>query len=190
MDVVIASNNAHKIKEIKEILANKFENLYSLREANINCDPDENGTTFLENAQIKAREIAKHTNCAVLSDDTGLCVHALGNEPGIFSARYAGEQGNDKPNRDKLLANLLDKQDRTAHFETVVVLHYPDGSEVVGVGRVDGHILCKETGSAGFGYDCIFYCDDLNKSFGLATDDEKNSVSHRGRALRNLLTKL
>lgn len=190
MDVVIASNNKHKIKEIKEILQDKFDNLYSLAEANITCDPDENGTTFLQNAQIKAREIAKHTNCAVLSDDTGLCVHALGDEPGIFSARYAGEQGNDKLNREKLLAKLAGKTDRTAHFETVVVLHYPNDTEVVGVGRVDGHILHQETGNAGFGYDSIFFCDDLNKSFGLATDEEKNSVSHRGRALRNLLTKL
>ena len=187
MDVVIASNNKHKIKEIKEILQDKFDNLYSLAEANIHCDPDETGETFLENAQIKAREIAKHTNCAVLSDDTGLCVHALDNQPGVYSARYAGEQGNDKLNRDKLLYNLQSKDDRTAHFETVVVLHYPNGNEIVATGRVDGYILLEETGMAGFGYDCIFFCDDLNKSFGLATDEEKNSVSHRGRALRNLL---
>ena len=190
MDVVIASNNKHKIKEIKEILQDKFDNLYSLAEANINCDPDETGKTFLENAQIKAREIAKHTSCAVLSDDTGLCVHALDKQPGVYSARYAGEQGNDNLNRDKLLYNLQGKVDRTAHFETVVILHYPNGTEIVATGRVDGYILPEETGTAGFGYDCIFFCDDLNKSFGLATDEEKNSVSHRGRALRNLLTKL
>lgn len=189
MDIVIASNNAHKVKEIKEILGKKFDNMYTLAELDINCDPEENGLTFLDNALIKAREIAKYTDKAVLSDDTGLCVQALGGMPGVHSARYAGDHDHAK-NRQKLLKELSDKNDRSAYFETVVVLHYPDGKEVIGRGRVDGHILQQEDGNKGFGYDNIFYCNDLNKSFGIASDQEKNSVSHRARALHDLLQQL
>lgn len=189
MDVVIASNNQHKVKEIKAILQGKFDNIYTLSQLNIECDPEENGETFLDNALIKAREISKHTDKAVLADDTGLCVHALNNAPGVHSARYAGDHDHAK-NRQKLLNELQDKSDRSAHFETVIVLRYPDGKEVLGVGKVEGSILNSEQGNNGFGYDNIFFCNDLNKSFGIATDEEKNSVSHRARALHNLLTKI
>jgi len=189
MDVVIASNNEHKIKEIKEILEGKFDNLYSLAEVGIDCDPEENGETFEANAKIKAREIAKHTACAVLADDTGLCVNALGGAPGVHSARYAGNHDH-AANRAKLLDALKDQDDRSAYFETVVVLRLPDGDEIVANGRTDGKILAKEQGTNGFGYDVLFYSNDLGKCFGQSTDDEKNSVSHRGRALRNLLEKL
>lgn len=189
MDVVIASNNEHKIKEIKQILKDKFDNLYSLKEVNINCDPKENGLTFLDNAMIKANAIGQLTDKAVLADDTGLCVNVLNGMPGVHSARYAGNHDH-KANREKLLHELDGKNDRTAYFATVVVLRYPDGTTVVGEGRVDGRILTAEEGENGFGYDTLFFSDDLNKSFGTATDDEKNSVSHRARALHDLLKKL
>lgn len=186
MNLIIASNNKHKIKEIKTILHDKFDAILSLEEAAIKCDPEENGATFIENALIKVNEIAKHTACAVLGDDTGLCVNALNGEPGVRSARYAGEHDNAK-NRAKLLAELQKATDRTAHFSTAVALRYPDGKIVTAEGRVDGYILEREDGTNGFGYDSLFYCPEIGKSFGVASDSEKNSVSHRARALSNLL---
>ncbi len=189
MNLLIASNNSKKIKEIKSILKDRFDNIVSLKEAKINCDPEENGQTFYENALIKANEIAKHTSFAVLADDTGLCVNSLNGEPGVYSARYGGDHDSAK-NRNKLLEKLQQKSDRSAYFQTAVVLRYPDGTTFAADGRVDGRILERETGGNGFGYDCIFFCDELGKSFGEATEEEKNAVSHRSRALRNLLNKL
>jgi XTP/dITP diphosphohydrolase len=190
MNILIASNNKHKIDEIKSILGVKFDNIYSLSDLDIHCDPEENGVTFLENALIKAREIAQHTTFAVLADDTGLCVDALGGAPGVHSARYAGTENDSYKNKAKLLDALNGVTNRNAHFETVVVLRFPDGREIIGTGRVDGEILCKEYGDTGFGYDNIFFCTELNKSFGTATPTEKNTVSHRARALLDLLTKI
>jgi len=189
MELLIASNNAHKIEEIKTILKDKFDKIYCLKDLGIVCDPEENGTTFLENALIKATAVAKYSDLAVLADDTGLCVNALRGEPGVHSARYAGDHDHAK-NRKKLLSDLKGKTDRTAYFETAVVLLYPDGHKVVASGKVYGHILEKEDGTNGFGYDSIFFCDELNKSFGVASTDEKNAVSHRGRALQNLMEKI
>lgn len=189
MNLLIASNNSQKIKEIKSILKDRFDNIVSLKEAKINCDPEENGQTFYENALIKANEIAKHTSFTVLADDTGLCVNSLNGEPGVYSARYGGDHDSAK-NRNKLLEKLQQKSDRSAYFQTAVVLRYPDGTTFAADGRVDGRILERETGGNGFGYDCIFFCNELGKSFGEATEEEKNAVSHRSRALRNLLNKL
>ena len=189
MNLLIASNNSQKIKEIKSILKDRFDNIVSLKEAKINCDPEENGQTFYENALIKANEIAKHSSFAVLADDTGLCVNSLNGEPGVYSERYGGDHDSAK-NRNKLLEKLQQKSDRSAYFQTAVVLRYPDGTTFAADGRVDGRILERETGGNGFGYDCIFFCDELGKSFGEATEEEKNAVSHRSRALRNLLNKL
>ncbi len=186
MNLIIASNNEHKIQEIKSILKGYFDTILSLKEADIDCDPIENGKTFAENALIKANEIAKHTDCAVLADDTGLCVNALNGEPGIMSARYAGNHDNAK-NRAKLLKNLENVKDRSAHFCTAVVLRYPDGTVLTAKGKVYGIILEQEDGTNGFGYDSLFYCNELEKSFGLATEQEKNSVSHRAKALHNLI---
>lgn len=189
MKLLIASNNAHKIAEIKHILSSKFEEMFTPSQLNIHCDPEENGNTFLENALIKATEIAKYTDIAVLADDTGLCVDALNGAPGVLSARYA-ESHNDAANRKKLLNALSTITNRAAHFETVVVLRYPNGDTLIGNGRVDGKILNEERGNNGFGYDSLFYCDELEKTFAEASEDDKNSVSHRGRALQNLLEQL
>ena len=189
MKLVIASNNDHKIQQIKEVLKGKFEEMYSLTELGIDCDPEENGATFLENALIKVNEIAKYTNFAVIGDDTGLCVDALGGEPGIMSARYAGDHDSAK-NRQKLLNKLANVTNRNAHFETCVALRYPNGTIVTSFGRVDGEILSEERGDKSFGYECIFYATELGKTFSQATTEEKLSISHRGRALRNLLEKL
>lgn len=189
MKLVIASNNAHKIAEIKEILKGKFDEMYSLAEMGIDCDPVEDGDTFLANALIKVNEIAKHTPYAVLGDDTGLCVDALGGAPGVYSARYAGNHDSAE-NRKKLLFELRNETNRNAYFETCVALRYPDGTIVTAFGRVDGTILTEERGNGGFGYDCLFYSTELQKTFGECTAEDKHTVSHRGRALRNLLEKL
>lgn len=189
MKLLIASNNQHKIDEIKQILGNKFEQILSLSEAGIVCDPEENGNTFLDNALIKVRAVAKLTDMPVLGDDTGLCVDALNGAPGVHSARFAGDHDNAK-NRAKLLYELQDETNRKAHFSTAVALLYPDGRLVTAEGRVDGEILHTEVGANGFGYDSLFYCNEIGKTFAEATAEEKNAVSHRGRALQNLANKL
>lgn len=189
MKLLIASNNQHKIDEIKQILGNKFEQILSLSEAGIVCDPEENGKTFLDNALIKVRAVAKLTDMPVLGDDTGLCVDALNGAPGVHSARFAGDHDNAK-NRAKLLYELQDETNRKAHFSTTVALLYPDGRLVTAEGRVDGEILHTEVGANGFGYDSLFYCNEIGKTFAEATAEEKNAVSHRGRALQNLANKL
>ena len=189
MKLLIASNNQHKIDEIKQILGNKFEQILSLSEAGIVCDPEENGKTFLDNALIKVRAVAKLTDMPVLGDDTGLCVDALNGAPGVHSARFAGDHDNAK-NRAKLLYELQDEANRKAHFSTAVALLYPDGRLVTAEGRVDGEILHAEVGTNGFGYDSLFYCNEIGKTFAEATAEEKNAVSHRGRALQKLAEKL
>lgn len=189
MKLLIASNNQHKIDEIKQILGNKFEQILSLSEAGIVCDPEENGKTFLDNALIKVRAVAKLTDMPVLGDDTGLCVDALNGAPGVHSARFAGDHDNAK-NRAKLLYELQGKTNRKAHFSTAVALLYPDGRLVTAEGRVDGEILHTEVGTNGFGYDSLFYCNEIGKTFAEATAEEKNAVSHRGRALQKLAEKL
>ena len=131
MKLLIASNNQHKIEEIKAILNEHFDDITSLGEEHIECEPEETGKTFEENALIKARATAKLTNLAVLADDTGLCVNALGGKPGIYSARYASSH-NSLSNRQKLLSEMHGIKDRSAYFECVVVLRYPDGKEVFG----------------------------------------------------------
>ena len=189
MKLLIASNNQHKIEEIKAVLHDKFDEITTLSEAGIDCDPEENGQTFLDNALIKAKAVAKYTDKVVLADDTGLCVNALGGQPGVHSARYAGNHDS-AANRRKLLCELANSADRSAYFKTIVVLLYPDGTFKTGEGEVHGHIIDEEQGENGFGYDCIFYSTELNKTFATATTAEKLTVSHRSRALKDLLSKL
>lgn len=190
MKLAIATNNAHKLTEIKAILGNSFEELLSLKELGIDVDVDETGTTLEENALLKARTICKLCGMPTLADDTGLMVDALDGAPGVYSARYAGEAHNDANNRALLLKNLDGVQNRNAHFETVIAICYPNGDFITAKGRVEGYILQSECGSEGFGYDSLFYSNELEKSFAQATAQEKNSVSHRGRALRAMLAKL
>ena len=184
--IVFASNNKHKIEEVKEILSSY--KILSLKDIGFIEDIEENGKTFLENALIKARATvgylkAQNKNFIVISDDSGLCVEALEGAPGVFSARYAGNH-DPSANRAKLLQKLKKHKNRNAHFECVIVKMSIDGNYTYGVGKTQGIILEKETGDKSFGYDCIFYSNDLRKSFGEATSKEKNSVSHRGRAIQ------
>ena len=192
--IVLASNNQHKIKEFKEIM--KDYNIVTMAEVGFTDDIVEDGDTFLANSTIKSKTIAKYLkernlNYMVMADDSGLCVDALNGDPGVYSARYAGEH-TQQANRDKLLANLKNVEDpnRTARFKCVITLLKPDDTMLVGEGKVEGKILKQETGDTSFGYDCLFYSNELKKCFGQATETEKNSVSHRGRAIADLLKKL
>ena len=187
--LVVASNNKGKLKEIKEILKDKFE-VVSMGEMGYNEDIIEDGCSFYENAKIKAQTVAKALGLNALADDSGLCVDALNGAPGIYSARYSGEHGDDKANRDLLLKNLEGITNRKAKFVSSIVLVRADGSEVVGLGETYGTIGYEEEGSNGFGYDCIFISDDLGVSFGIASDEDKNKVSHRYRGLIDLLAHL
>ena len=185
--IVIASNNKGKIREFIQILSD-YEVL-SLADCTINVDVEETGTTFEENALIKAKAIYGIIGVPVISDDSGLVVDALNGEPGVYSARYAGEEHNDDANNALLLKNLQNKTDRSAKFVSSVV--YYDGVRTgVGKGEVHGVILHEKQGTSGFGYDPLFFSTELNKSFGLATAEEKNSVSHRYRAICDLVRQL
>lgn len=185
--LVVATGNMHKLQEIAEIFTD-FE-VVSQKQMGFDEDVEETGETFAENALIKARAAAKALGCIALADDSGLCVDALGGEPGVHSARYCGVHGNDKANRDLLLKNMEKHTERSAHFTSAIALVKPNGEEIVAEGHVYGKILYAETGEGGFGYDCLFFSDDLQKSFGEATAEEKNAVSHRFRGLQALLKK-
>lgn len=190
MKLIIASNNAHKIGEIKKILAEKFEEILSLRESGIDHETVEDGTTFMENALKKAREIAEISGCAALADDSGICVDALGGAPGIFSARFAGEHGNDKANNALLLEKLTDKEDRSAHYTAAIALVYPSGKEVTAEGYMFGEIIHSERGEGGFGYDPLFVPTGESRTVAEMTSEEKNLISHRANALKELCKKL
>ncbi len=193
MKLIIASNNKHKIYEIKEILSGKFDEILSLAEAGIDHETLEDGTTFMENARKKAREIAELSGCAALADDSGICAHALGGEPGIYSARYSGicgGHGDDEDNNRLLIKNLSDKEDKTAHYTCAMALCYPSGEELLAEGYMYGSIISEGRGERGFGYDPIFVPDGEERTVAEMTDEEKNAISHRGNALKALLAKL
>ena len=186
MKVVAATGNRHKLKEFREIFPDW--DIVSEQEAGFSGEVEETGETFLENALLKARAVCRATGQPALADDSGIVVDALGGAPGVHSARYSG--GDDADNRALLLQNMQNAANRDAHFTSAIALVFPDGREVTAEGSTFGTILREERGSSGFGYDCLFYSSDLKKSFGEATDEEKNSVSHRGRALAALREKL
>ena len=190
MELVIASNNKHKVHEIKTMLSGRFDKIYSLAELGIDVDPEETAPDFLGNALIKAKAIAACTDKAVIADDSGLEVTALNGAPGVFSARYAGEPCSDDNNNEKLLREMQGISDRSARFVTTMVVLFPTGKSIIGVGEVKGEILTEKRGTNGFGYDPLFYSYELKKTFGEASDAEKNSVSHRSRALKDILTKI
>ena len=193
MKLIIASNNQHKISEIKEILGDKFEDILSIKEAGVDHETIEDGKTFLENALKKAREIAEITGQAALADDSGLCVNALGGAPGVYSARFAGESDpklRDAANNVLLLKKLDGQEDRSAYFVCSVALVYPDGKEITSEGFMHGCIIENPKGNGGFGYDPIFLPAGEKRTVSEMESDEKNLISHRGNALRGLLSKI
>ena len=192
MKLLVASNNKGKLREFNAILGELGIECVSMGEMGIDIEVDETGTTFLENAKIKAEEIYKIAKIPTVSDDSGLEVDFLGGEPGVYSARYAGEHGNDKENNIKLLKNLegVPDEKRTGRFKSVVYLVLDENTHVWAEGSVEGIIMHEEKGENGFGYDPLFFSPQLNKSFAEATPEEKNAISHRGNAIRDLKKKL
>ncbi len=190
MRLVVASGNKGKLREIAEIL--KDYDVVSMQAAGFAGDVEETGETFEENALIKARAVCRALDLPALADDSGLCVEALGGAPGVYSARFCGRHGDDKANNALLLEKLrgVPEQRRGAYFESCVAVCFPDGREITASGRTYGSILEEEVGEGGFGYDPLFESAELGKSFGLASAEEKNAVSHRGKALRALAEKL
>ena len=192
--VVIATNNAHKVEEIETALDFEGWEFKSLKDAGLVSDPEESGTTLLENARIKARAAHELAGTAVLADDSGLIVDALDGAPGVYSSRYSGVDGDDSANNAKLLQELdavpLDK--RTARFASVLVFIDEDGIETVAEGFVEGRIGFVERGERGFGYDPLFFPDAYDGDVTMAelTQSQKNAISHRGNALRELRKKL
>ncbi len=186
MKIVVASGNKAKLREIAQIF--QGHTIVSMQEAGFSEEIDETGTTFEENALIKARAVSEKLHCAALADDSGLCVEALNGAPGVYSARFCGRHGDDAANNRLLLEKMKDVPDKSrgAYFESCVALCLEDGRAVTASGRTYGRILQKEEGNGGFGYDPLFFSDELGKSFGIAEPAEKNGVSHRGKALRTL----
>ena len=185
-EVVFASHNAGKIKEIKELLQPFGINVKSSSDMEL-PDVEETGATFAENSLLKSQTIAKLTDLPCIADDSGLCVDALNGAPGVYSARYAPNRDFDK-GMEKLLSEMAQSpnKSRKAHFSCVISLAFPDGSYKLFEGRVDGQIALEKHGNGGFGYDPLFVPDGFAKSFAQMSKEEKNSVSHRGRAVEKL----
>lgn len=185
---IAATNNKNKIREFKEILSPLGIEILSMSETGFESDPEETGATFEENAIIKARALAKIADMPVLADDSGLEVDALGGAPGVYSARYA--PGSDSDRIDKLLENMKGKTDRAAQFTSCVAVCFPNGDTVTATGICRGYITENPVGNGGFGYDPIFYVEQFKKTYAQLIPDEKNSISHRGNALKLLKEKL
>lgn len=183
--LIFATNNEHKVEEIRNKLGGIFE-ISTLKEIGCTEEIPEDSGTLEGNALQKAHYLYNNYGCNCFADDTGLEVEVLNNEPGVYSARYAGESKDSEANMDKLLYNLKDKSNRNARFRTVIALII-DGKEYLFEGIAKGIILTKRHGSKGFGYDPIFQPDGYNLSFAELTMDEKNRISHRGKAVEKLI---
>lgn len=189
--LVLASNNAGKLKEFGQLLARVGFDVHSQGEFNV-PEADEPYLTFVENALTKARHAARLTGKPALADDSGVCVNALQGAPGVLSARYAGEPKSDAENNRKLVADLVQHQDKSAYYYCVLVFvrHADDPQPVIADGSWHGEIITEPRGEGGFGYDAHFLLPDLGKTAAELTSSEKNALSHRGQALRALVEKL
>lgn len=189
--LVLASSNPGKLREFRELLAPLGIEVIPQAELGVS-DADEPHATFVENALAKARHAARLTRLPALADDSGICVAALGGEPGVHSARFAGEPKSDARNNEKLVTLLRDKSDRSAHYYCVVVLvrHAEDPEPLIAEGRWYGEVIEAPRGSGGFGYDPCFYLADLRRTAAELAPEEKHAVSHRGKALRRLVAAL
>ena len=186
MEIVLASRNKHKIGELEALLGKYVPNIKILSLDDIGFEGDivEDGSTFSENAMIKARAVASLGYIGI-GDDSGLSVRALDGAPGIYSARYAGEHGDDEANNRLLLKNLEDKADRSAEFVCVIACVFPEELDkgLFFEGKTQGTIITEYKGKGGFGYDPLFYYQPMDKTFAQMTAEEKNSISHRGKAI-------
>lgn len=187
--IIAASSNAHKIKEIQTIMGKFGMEVVSRKDAGVpGFEIVEDGETFEENSLKKAMEIMNATGEIIVADDSGLVVDYLGGAPGVYSARFAGEECDDNKNNEKLIKLLdgLTGDDRKAKFVSVITLVYPDGETLVARGECPGRIISVPTGENGFGYDPLFVPDGCEKTFAQLTDEEKNQISHRAKALEKL----
>ena len=189
MKFVLASQNKGKLVEMQGILQSLGVEIVLQSELGVSVDVEETGTTFEENARLKAVAVMQATGLPAIADDSGLCVDALNGGPGVYSARYGGDIS-DPEKVQLLLANMRGASTRAAHFATAIVCAFPDGDELVAFGRCDGSIAYAPAGDMGFGYDPVFFYPAFGKTFGQSTREEKSSVSHRGKALRDLVVKL
>ena len=187
MKLIIASNNAHKLTEMKAILSPFFDDVQSMREAGIEHETVEDGTTFMENAVKKARELAEISGQAAIADDSGICVDALDGAPGIYSARFSGVHGDDKANNRLLLEKLEGVENRAAHYTCAIALCWPDGKMLTAEDYLFGEIAHDEKGTGGFGYDPLFLLPERGIRTAELAPGEKNAISHRGKALRKLV---
>ena len=205
MEFIAATNNAHKLAEMRRILVRMGHTVLSQREAGVLLEPEETGTTFEENAAIKAQAICEACQKPTIADDSGLCVDALDGAPGVYSARYAGVHGDDGANNRKLLAALqgVPAAQRTAHFTSAVCVWLPGGRHAVYVGHCPGAIDFEEKGENGFGYDPLFIPDEVGvpggggtaentqgRSYAELSAAEKDAISHRGRAMERMEAEL
>ena len=190
MKLILASNNAHKLTEMKAILAPYFDEIVSMGEAGIEHETVEDGKTFMENAVKKAKELAELSGCCAIADDSGLCVDALAGGPGVFSARFTGVHGDDKANNALLLKELEGERERGAHYTCAIALAWPDGRLLTAEDYLYGEIAYDERGTNGFGYDPLFLLKELGLRTAELTPEEKNRISHRGKALRKLVEEL
>ena len=189
-NIVLASNNYHKLKEIRHMLEPLGYNVLSLKDINYQGDIIEDGETFIDNALIKAKEVRTKTKYPVIADDSGLSLDVLGGLPGVHSHRYASENATDKDNRVKLISVLRDyNPPYNAHFTTAMV-YIDDDRTIIKEGYVYGEIILEEKGNNGFGYDPIFFVKEYNKTMGELDEDIKNKISHRHNALEKLIKEL
>ena len=190
MKFVLATHNPGKLKEMGAILARFGVEVVSPRDLGITVDVEETGTTFAENAMLKAKAICAAAKLPAIADDSGLCVDALNGGPGVYSARYGGEGLDDKGRYMLLLNSMRGQPTRAAHFACAIACAFPNGDELTAEGRCDGTIAFAPMGEGGFGYDPVFFYPPLAKTFGQLTAEEKSAISHRGRALAAFVEKL
>ena len=190
MKLVLASQNKKKLVEMNDILSGLGIEVCSQAEAGVNLEPEETGTTFEENSLIKARAVMEASGLPAIADDAGLCVDALKGAPGVYSARYGGDGLDDVARYRLLLENMQGQMPRTAKFVSVITCCFPNGDVITARGECPGTIAFAAMGEGGFGYDPVFFVPPLKKTFAQLTPEEKNAISHRGKALKIFQEKL
>ena len=190
MKLVLASKNEKKLKEMNEILSGMGVEVCLQRDAGVDVDVEETGTTFEENSLLKAKAVMEASGLPAIADDSGLCVTALGGGPGVYSARYGGEGLDDRGRCMLLLNSMRGQATRAAHFSCAVACAFPNGDTLTAEGRCDGAIAFAPLGDGGFGYDPVFLVPEKGKTFGQLSPEEKSAISHRGKALAAFAEKL
>ena len=190
MKFILATHNPGKLREMAAILSQYGVEVVSPADVGITVDVEETGTTFAENAMLKAKAICAAADLPAIADDSGLCVDALNGGPGVYSARYGGEGLDDKGRYTLLLQNMRGQTPRAAHFACAIACAFPNGDELTAEGRCDGTIAFAPMGEGGFGYDPVFFVPEKAKTFGQLTAEEKSAISHRGKALKAFSEKL